>query len=217
MRAVTCCIGLAAVLAACKSEGGGHTQEVEPLACQTVPTPAGLNPTADVAGALAHARQLQYHPGRSPHGERRRLTVVTDTGPVSVRRFRLGAEVEIQPEFCSHVNDSQTLQGTSGRIVARIITDSTYSKLGLPRDTSYLWIQNLVIEGDSGTAEGLIIPGNGGPVESRSVRVDYHPQVPNRASPEARLLFTEQDDELWVSCVRFGCCYLEEGRPTNPG
>jgi hypothetical protein len=214
MRAVTCCIGLAAVLAACKSEGGGHTQE---RACQTVPTPAGLNPTTDMPAALEHAQQLRFLSG-SPYGERRPLTEVTDSGPPPSRRFALSAVAEVQPEACSHLNDATAFQGPNGRIVARIITDRAYPKLGLPAGTSYLWIQNLVIQGDSGTAEGIVLPTpNGEAPVTRRVRVDYHSQLPNRGFPEARLLFTPDDDELWVSCVRFGCCYLEEARPTNPG
>lgn len=217
MRPVIGCITIALGVAACAPESGreapgANMAETGAQACEIVATPAALNPGADVQAALAHARQLRYLPG-SPFGDRRPLTRVTTPGPRPDRRFGLSVDAEIQPEECSYLNDPSSMQGTNGRIVARIITSGPYQKLGLPRDTSYLWIQNLVINGDSGTAQALVIPANGGQPVPRTVRVEYHPEIPNRNWPEARLIFTAEDDELWESCVKFGCCYLEEGRP----
>lgn len=209
---------VAAVLAACAAEqpgSGGQgvdTAAVAEPACQSLPTPVGLAPMQDVAAAVRYAQQLTYLEG-PPYGERRPLTVVRTPGPPPSRRFGLSVDTEIQPEACSHLNDPSTMQNGAGRIVARIITSGPYPKLGLPRDTSYLWIHNLVITGETGLAEGVVIPGNGGSPEARRVRLDYHPGIANRAWPEARLLFTPEDDQLWESCVRFGCCYLEEGKP----
>lgn len=216
MRPVIGCIALALALPACAPREAGEEQEAgmreELPSCQIIPTPPGLDPRADVQAALAHARQLQYLTG-SPFSDQRPLTRVTTPGPRPDRRFGLSVDAEIQPEACSYLNEPSSMQGDSSRVVARIITSGPYPKLGLPPDTSYLWIRNLVITGDSGTAEGLVVPASGGTMVSRRVRVEYHPQIPNRVWPEARLIFTAVDDELWESCVKFGCCYLEEGRP----
>jgi hypothetical protein len=169
---------------------------------------------ADVEGALRYARQLSFFPGAAPYGERRALTVVTQPGPAEARRFALAAEVEIQPEQCSHQNDTTALTGAGGRIVARIIASAPYPKLGLPQDTSYLWIDGLVLRGAEGRARGVIISGRAEAASVRGVRIEYHPEIgARRAWPEGRLLFTADDDQLWESCVLYGCCYLEEGQP----
>jgi hypothetical protein len=181
--------------------------------------PAGLDAARDVEGARRYAGQLSFFPGAAPYGERRALTVVSQPGPPLERRFALGAEVEIQPERCSHLNDTAALAGASGRVVARIIASDAYDKLGLPKDTSYLWIDSLVLRGGQGTARAVIIPATAGlPSAIRPVRVEYHPESGRRGWPEGRLLFNADDDELWESCVLFGCCYVEDGGPPGgPG
>jgi hypothetical protein len=185
--------------------------------CASPAPPAGLNPTRDVEGALRYARQLEFFPGAAPYGERRALTQLVQPGPVAERRFALAAVVEIQPERCSHVNDTTALTGGSGRIVARIIASEPYPKLGLPKDTSYLWIDSLTLRGAEGRARGVIVSGAGEPLAIRRVRIEYHPEVgARRGWPEGRLLFRPEDDEVWESCVLFGCCYLEGGQPGGP-
>jgi hypothetical protein len=166
-----------------------------------------------MAGALRYAGQLSFFPGTSPYGERRALTVVDRPGPPEERRFALGAVVEIQPERCSHLNDTTALAGGGGRIVARIIASAPYPKLGLAQDTSYLWIDSLELRGGQGRARGVVIAARAEAPAIRRVRVEYHPDVGARRWPEGRLLFRAEDDELWESCVLFGCCYLEEGQP----
>jgi len=203
------CVTVCAVVAACAPKDGPRPPE-----CASPTPPAGLDPVKDVEGALRYARQLSFFPGAAPYGERRALTVVTQPGPPAERRFALAAEVEIQPERCSHLNDTTVLSGTSGRIVARIIASEPYPKLGLPKDTSYLWIDSLVLRGGEGRARGVIIGGTGEAPAIRPVRLEHHPEVgARRGWPEGRLRFTAEDDELWESCVLFGCCYLEEGQP----
>jgi hypothetical protein len=197
------------VIVACAPREGPRPPE-----CTSPAPPAGLDPVRDGDGALRYARQLSFFPGVAPYGERRALTQVSQPGPIPERRFALSAVVEIQPERCSHLNDTAALAGTGGRVVARIIASEAYPKLGLPQDTSYLWIDSLVLRGASGTARGVVIAPGGGAPAIRRVRLEYHPEVgARRAWPEGRLLFTPEDDELWESCVVFGCCYLEGGRP----
>jgi hypothetical protein len=203
---------IAAAIAACVSK------ESPPPECVSPAPPAGLDPSRDVEGALRYARQLSFFPGAAPYGERRQLTVVSQPGTPLERRYALAAEVEIQPERCSHVNDPTALSGASGRVVARIIASAPYEKLGLPQDTSYLWIDSLVLRGEQGTARAVIIPATPGQASAvRPVRVEYHPETGRRGWPEGRLLFNPDDDELWQSCVVFGCCYLEDGGPPGGG
>jgi hypothetical protein len=200
-----------ALVAACAPK-----ESPRPPECASPTPPVGLDPLKDVEGALRYARQLSFFPGTAPYGERRALTVVTQPGPPAERRFALAAEVEIQPERCSHLNDTTALSGASGRIVARIIASEPYAKLGLPKDTSYLWIDSLVL--GEGRARGVIIGGSGEAPAIRPVRFEHHPEVgARRGWPEGRLRFTAEDDELWESCVLYGCCYLEEGQPGGPG
>jgi hypothetical protein len=172
-----------------------------------------------VEGALAYARQLSFFPGSAPYGERRALTRMVQPGAPAERRFALAAVVEIQPERCSHENDTTALSAGAGRIVARIIASEPYPKLGLPKDTSYLWIDSIAINGSQGRARGVIVAPTGEPLAIRPIRIEYHPEVgARRGWPEGRLLFRPEDDELWESCVLFGCCYLEGGQPpVNPG
>lgn len=212
MRVVPVILAASAIAACAPKEG-------QPPECVSPVPQAGLDPARDVAGALRYARQLSFYPGAPPYGERRPLTVVSQPGPPLERRFALAAEVEVQPERCSHLNDTAAVSGANGRIVARIIASAPYEKLGLPKDTSYLWIDNLVLRGGEGTARGVIIPATTGqPAAIRRIRVEYHPEVgARRGWPEARLLFDAEDDELWQSCVVFGCCYLEDGQPGGPG
>lgn len=210
MRFVSCVL-LGASVAACAPKDGA------PPECLSPTPPLGLDPTKDVEGALRYASQLSFFPGAAPYGERRALTVVTQAGPPAERRFGLGAEVEIQPERCSHLNDTAVLAGAGGRIVARIIASAPYPKLGLAQDTSYLWIDSLVLRGSEGRARGVIIAARAEAAAIRRVRIEYHPEVGVRRWPEGRLLFRAEDDELWESCVVFGCCYLEEGQPGGPG
>ncbi|HET7038905.1 MAG TPA: hypothetical protein VFH97_03400, partial [Gemmatimonadales bacterium] len=88
----------------------------------------------------------------------------------------------------------------------------------LPKDTSYLWIDSLALRGAQGTARGVIIPGTAGLAAAiRRIRVEHHPETGVRGWPEARLLFDPEDDEVWESCVVFGCCYLEGGVPGGGG
>ena len=203
------CVMACAVVAACAPKDG-----TPPPECASPTPPVGLDPVKDVEGALRYARQLSFFPGAAPYGERRALTVVTQPGPPAERRFALAAEVEIQPEQCSHQNDTTVLTGAGGRIVARIIASAPYPKLGLPQDTSYLWIDSLVLRGAEGRARGVIISGKAEAASVRGVRIEYHPEIGVRRTwPEGRLLFTAEDDQLWESCVLYGCCYLEEGQP----
>lgn len=184
--------------------------------CPTALPPPDLDPVADVAAARQYASQLSFHPGRPPYGQRRDLTIVTDSGPAPERRFGLTVTAEIRPEICSYLNDTTELNENNGRIVAMVVTAGPYRKLALPRDTSYLWVEDLVVTGSVGTAKGVIIPKRGGQPSVRKVRFEFHPQTGvNRAWAEARLLFTPRDDELWESCAKFGCCYLEEGQPSD--
>ena len=205
-------LAVAAVIAAC-------VQKETPVAeCVSPAPPAGLDPAKDAEGALRYARQLSFYPGTAPYGERRALTVIATPGTPLERRFALGAEVEIQPERCTHLNDTTALTGGGGRIVARLVANAPYQKLGLPQDTSYLWIDSLALRGQAGTARGVIVSAGAQPFAVRRVRVEYHPDAGARGWPEGRLLFDPDDDQLWVSCVMFGCCYLEGGEPpSGPG
>jgi hypothetical protein len=199
------------LVAACAPKGDDR-----PQACVSPAPPDGLDPLRDPAGAVQYARALTFLAG-APHGERRALTVITQPGPPQERRFGLSVEAEIQPEACSHLNDTTVLQGTRGRIVARIITTGPYPSLGLPADTSYLWVDSLMVRGREGRARGIVIPATAQQPAVRPVRFEYHPEIGRpRAWPEGRLVFRPDDDELWESCVMFGCCYLEEGGPVGP-
>jgi hypothetical protein len=200
---------------AARTGDGDHTSQAVLPPCPTATPPAGLNPASDPAAALEYVRQLRFHPGVEPYGERRRLTELVPDSPAENPRFQLSVTAEVQPETCSHRNDPGDLQGGNGRVVARIITDGGYGKLGLPADTSYLWVDSLVVTGDSGVARGVIIPAGAGTPEVRRIRYRQHEAGGNRAWSEARLLFTPEDDQVWESCVKFGCCILEEVRPSG--
>ena len=216
MRTVGSILALAA-LAACAprgQDGGGGT------ACRVTPPPVGLDPIADPAGALAYARALTFQAAARPFGETRRLTAVDTAAMRQLGRdtplFSLDARVGVHPETCAYQNDLADLQGRSGRIVAQFQADAPYGKLGLPAGTSYLWIDRIVVTEGAGRGRAVLIPADGSPPQTRRVRFEQHQDAgATRGWSEARLLFTEQDDEVWASCVKFGCCYLEEGGPQD--
>lgn len=171
------------------------------------PAPPRVDPTSmqDRAAILSYARSLSFHPANPPTGQTRRLTRMSRPGPENERRFALTVRGEVQPEACSHLNDATDLGPDQGRIVAKITMAGNYDKLLLPPGVSYLWVDNLV----GSTARGVIVPGNlTDAARVLRVRFEAHPEYPQRSFAEARWLFRPNDDEVWASCARFGCCYL---------
>lgn len=171
----------------------------ESMSCATPPPPAGVDPlnAGDRGKILDYARTLTFEPDSSPTGEKRRLTQVHDSV------ITLGPTVAAAPARCSHANKPTDL--VAGRIVGRMVADGPYPKLGLPRDTSYVWIDRF--DAATGRARAVIIPANAADsVKVDSVRVEQHGPTYGRMFAEARWIFDPRDDVWWESCIMYGCC-----------
>lgn len=180
--------------------------------CTVPPPPRNLDPTAlgDRAQLLEYARSLPFHPAAGPTGDTRPLTTISTPGDRSQRRFRLSVDAATQPQECAHRNRMADLRSGAGRIVSRHTLSAAYDKLSLPAGVSYLWVDNL----DGAAARGVVIPDDlTTPARVVTIRMEFHPDLPQRAFAESRWLFDPEDDTLWVACVEFGCCEVIGGGP----
>ncbi len=208
-------IGVSLLLAAC----GEYVPEDEPDAqtvaqCISPTPPTGADPMTPEGrnDILAYARTLRFHPEQPPTGETRQLTVIVTPPhtPPGGKRYALGPEARVASEWCAHENQPADLASGAGRVVARINSSAAYPSLKLPQGQSFLWVDQL--DSAATTARAVIIPNQPvRQVETMLLRIMWHhDDMPaNWNVPQARWVFDPRDDDLWVTCVTFGCCVME--------
>ncbi len=128
----------------------------------------------------------------------------------------IGPHAWVQPVIGSHRNRLTDLEGSGrghGRIVARIWIDTAYrargggyARLGLPADTSYLWIDSLRTAGDTGRGRAVIISRDSGAVAPYPVIFHRYHGWSSRAW--ARWIFTMKDGCLCSNSCAHGWCSM---------
>ncbi len=182
--------------------GGGKPG---PAVC-TVPQPPHVNLgdaaniTAQQVGELiAYANSKLSFPRGHPYEDERELTIKEP----ATGKFVLGPKASARPASCAHTHSDDDL--AEGRIVARIQVagNQAYDKLKLPAGVSYVWIDKLGERGASIARALILSPGNNSVAAAWVTEIQGSDE---RTFPEARWLFVPQDDHLWVSCSKYGCC-----------
>ena len=163
----------------------------------------------DFAAVVAYARGLPYDTLRGS-GDRQRLMLGTRCAPWGRGSdCRYGPLVTIQPERDSH-RIPDTLDLARGRIVARLMTaDSGYAKLNVwPNDTTYWWMDRA-----GGKWRAVLLSSS----PDRPAKIDtavWHPS--ERGGPPvwrqaiARFEWRDDDETLWVTCLVWGCCRIDD-------
>jgi hypothetical protein len=151
---------------------------------------------------LAYARRLPYV---FVAGDSQRLML--GSCPADCR---YGPLARIDPVAGGFRLDSASLG--RGWLLARVINADTvpYPKLNLgPRDTVYWWV-----DGSRGRLRSLLVSSQpGAELAVRGFRVHPHPELDRRfrwRQAQARFLWSETDEALWVACDWAQCCRLDE-------
>lgn len=163
--------------------------------------------TVDRAAVLRYARSQQFVP---ISGDSQRLML----GASCPADCRYGPLARIDPVAGSFLLDSARL--AEGRILARVVNFDTlpYAKLNLgPADTAYWWVDRRGGEG-GGSYRSVLISSQ---PEAKLVfqPLAIHP-YPGRApdfqwrQAQARFLWGDRDEALWVACAVTQCCRTEE-------
>lgn len=187
--------------------------EKDQYAGSLAPPPEAVREAAmkgDFALVAAYARTLPYDTLHGS-GDRQRLMLGTRCAPWSKdSNCRYGPLVTIEPERDSY-RIPDTLDLARGRIVARLITaDSAYAKLNVwPNDTTYWWVDR-----PQGARQWRAVllssrPDRPAVIDTNAV---WHPSVPGGRGvwrqAIARFEWSDNDEELWVTCLILGCCRL---------
>ncbi len=179
------------------------------------PPPADVREAAakgNFAVVAAYARTLPYDTLHGS-GDRQRLMVGTRCAPWGQGSdCRYGPLVTIQPEHDAyHIPD--TIDLARGRVVARLMTaDSAYRKLNVwPNDTTYWWMDR---GGPGGKWRAVLLSSNPERPTVIDSSVVWHPS--ERGNPPvwyqaiARFEWSDKDETLWVTCLVWGCCRLDD-------
>lgn len=142
------------------------------------------NPTdpANFAALLAYARDsVEYdstgHGDSTSHVFDQQFLAFHD--PTDPDGERPGPRARIFPEKNSYLNKLSDLRGAGpgkGRVVAKIWLEDAYppgNNPWLPRGVSYVFIDSMVVNGDTGIARAFVIPEGGRSVFGRPLRVVY--------------------------------------------
>lgn len=124
--------------------------------------------SAQFRNLLLYARSLDYDSVGHMAADEEYLSIKDTIAPDSFIIVR-GPRAKIIPEKRGYLNRIRDMDGIGrgeGRVVAKIWVDpgfrykdrQGYPKLSLPPGWSFVFIDNLVIRGESGTARALIIP-----------------------------------------------------------
>jgi hypothetical protein len=184
----------------CRPQSG----EVPPESAPPSPPFAGTAiEEVDRAAVLAYARAQNFVP---ISGDSQRLML----GTKCPESCRYGPLARIDPVAGSYLLDSGQL--AEGRILARVVNADTigYPKFNLgPRDTVYWWIDRH----PGGYRSVLISSRPDAKLAYDSLRI--HP-YPDRAAgwqwkqAQARFLWRDQDEALWIACAVSQCCRTDE-------
>ena len=146
---------------------------------------------------LAYSRAQQYVP---VSGDSQRLMLGT------FPNARYGPLAHIDPVAGGFKQDSASLR--SGRLLARVINVDTmaYPKLNLgPQDTVYWWV-----DGSRGQLRSILVSSR---ADARPLvlgfRREQHPEYGKGfkwRQAEARFLWRDSDEMLWVACEVWDCC-----------
>jgi len=121
-----------------------------------------------------------------------------------------GPRAHIDPVAGGFRQDSTSLR--AGRLLARVVNDDSiaYPKLNLgPRDTVYWWVQETrgqlrsILISTRADAQTLV----------KGFRVESHPENGKDfkwRQAEARFVWSDRDEELWVACQIWECCRTDE-------
>jgi hypothetical protein len=183
------------------------------LACYTgTPGPSFSMPYDSVPPdtLLAYISSLQFD-DREWAGDGQRLMVGTCPGSCSH-----GPLVRIEPEKRAHRNKTSSLQDNQGRIIARMINQSStpYPKYNLAADDTVYWAVREVgsYAGDSAWGASLYISTRGlrgthpTAFEYDSALVERHPHSFYAKHALAHWVWSDTDEEKWGSCNKDGCC-----------
>lgn len=188
-----CTLGLAA---ACQQEVKQQPPYHTPAPPNNVNNPAS---PAQRESVLAYARRLDYDSLIHGAADRQRLTYFDRaTG------YRVGPLATIYPERGANQNVGGDLGGR-GRIIGRIESDSPYAKLGLAKGVNYIWVDSLMIYGDTGIGRAIVVSESD--TQPVVLPMFYIKNPGSGGGPAlARWLFRPQDDAAWLTCERSGCC-----------
>jgi hypothetical protein len=121
--------------------------------------------------------------------------------------------VTIQPEHDSY-QIPDTLDLAQGRVVARLMTaDSGYAKLNVwPNDTTYWWVDR---RREGGGWRAVLLssrPERPPVIDSNAVwhPIEYGQRYPVWRQAIARFEWRDTDEALWVTCLIWGCCRLDQ-------
>ena len=194
---------LLAILIGCRPPGGSEVPP-PPESPPQAPPFAGPIESADRAAVLAYARAQQYVP---VSGDSQRLML----GTKCPEACRYGPLARIDPVAGTFLLDSAQL--AEGRVVARVVNADTlgYAKFNLgPRDTVYWWIDG---RPGGGYRSVLISSRADAKLAVDSLRI--HPYPERQAGfqwkqAQARFLWRDQDEGLWIACAISQCCRTDE-------
>ena len=180
------------------------------IACAERGTPAPPITITDAAltgqreAVLAYAATLDFDSVTHGAYDRQRLTLYDS----AAGKDTLGPLGAVYPERRSHLNDTSDLSGP-GRIVAMIVTDGPYPKLGLTAaGVVYVWVDRLRVSGDSGSARAVFVPADPDRATvERPVRwVRNPPRTYHRQALARWLYYRHQSEFTWETCTKMGCC-----------
>lgn len=180
----------------------------QPIADEVPPTPAPpftspieQTPFEEV---VAYARELKYDPRPG----------TLDSQRLMVGRYgadaRYGPRVKIEVDEGAYLVDSTALAG--GRVLARLVNGDSmpYPKLNIgPYDTVYVWIDR---SDQQQWRAVLFSTAYGGKTLSKPLRINTHDHTRKRPWKEsiARWVWSDDDEQLWLTCGRAQCCETYE-------
>jgi len=183
---------------------------VAPASAQVTPRPRGTRPmgfpltiTRDTLDAASFHQVQRYvvdslkFDGELGAADSQRLMVIDS----ATRMPRYGPLAKIEPESSSyHLDDRQLAQG---RVIARIWSESTYTKLGLERGWNWWWVDKKGGFHDTPWRSVYIAPSGHTTVQPMYLR--SHPRGYTWQQAIARFLWSDTDDGTWGTCGA-KCC-----------
>lgn len=178
-----------------------------PQAGTPAPPGAITDPTASGqrSAVLAYAATLEFDSVTHGVSDEQALTSFDSTAA----KDTVGPVGSVYPERRSANNSESDLEGV-GRIVARIVTDGPYSKLGIAAaGVTYVWVDSLTtVVNDTASGRVIYIPADSTqPVLVRPLRYTRNPGGRYDGEALARWIYHPHQSEVpWERCTKWGCC-----------
>ena len=155
--------------------------------------PAGVD-QASIASILAYAGSLRFNSVLGA-ADSQRLAIRTPAG------LSFGPLAKIEPEEGSHrLRDGELAEG---RVIARIWSESAYSKLGLGPGWTYWWVDR---QGRGGTWRSVFVAADLNTRHVDSLEITEHGSGYRWRQAIARFIWRDSDDGSWGTCGSNRCC-----------